>query len=79
MQYTLKLPKLGDTADNVVVVQCYRAVGDTVVAGEPLFRVETDKVEVDVEAAMGGTVVEILVEDGDEISTGTPIAVVVAP
>ncbi|WP_373070025.1 biotin/lipoyl-containing protein [Gemmatimonas sp.] len=79
MQFTLKMPKLGDTAESVVIVQCYRSVGDSLVAGEPLFRVETDKVEVDVEAAMGGTLVAILVEEGAEISTGTPIAIVGEP
>jgi 2-oxoglutarate dehydrogenase E2 component (dihydrolipoamide succinyltransferase) len=64
------LGRLGDTVDEVVIVEWLVAVGDSVEPGTALVRVETDKVEVDVEATMAGVVVERLVEEGDEVATG---------
>lgn len=76
VRHTVKLPKLGDTADEVVIVQCYRLPGDAISRGEPIFRVETDKVEVDIESPVSGIVREVLAQDGDEVTTGSAIAVV---
>jgi pyruvate/2-oxoglutarate dehydrogenase complex dihydrolipoamide acyltransferase (E2) component len=38
--------------------------------------VETDKAEVEVEAPVGGTVVEILAEVDAEVETGAPLCVI---
>lgn len=69
----VKLARLGDTVDAVVVLEWLVAVGDTVSAGDGLVRVETDKVEVDVESPFSGTVAELLVATDDEVATGTSI------
>jgi pyruvate/2-oxoglutarate dehydrogenase complex dihydrolipoamide acyltransferase (E2) component len=37
---------------------------------------ETDKVEVDVEAPFSGTVTELLVAEGDEVPTGATICLI---
>ena len=65
------LARLGDTVDNVVVLEWLAAVGDRVAAGDPLVRVETDKVEVDVESPVAGTVVDHAVSEDDEVATGS--------
>jgi len=65
------LARLGDTVDEVVVLEWLVAVGDRVAAGDPLVRVETDKVEVDVEAPVGGIVVDHAVAVDDEVPTGS--------
>jgi len=67
------LARLGDTVDEVVVVEWFVEVGARVAVGDPLVRVETDKVEVDVEAPVAGTVVELLAGEGDEVATGATI------
>lgn len=67
------LERLGDTVDDVVVLEWLVAVGDQVAAGDALVRVETDKVEVDVAAPVAGTVVEVLAAEGDEVATGAVI------
>jgi pyruvate/2-oxoglutarate dehydrogenase complex dihydrolipoamide acyltransferase (E2) component len=72
------LPRLGDTAEDAVILEWYRRPGDAVVAGEPLLRVETNKAEVDIPSAVSGTLVDVLVADGDEIGVGVAIAVVEA-
>jgi 2-oxoglutarate dehydrogenase E2 component (dihydrolipoamide succinyltransferase) len=65
------LARLGDTVDEVVVLEWLVAVGERVAAGDPLVRVETDKVEVDVEAPVAGVVVDHAVAEDDEVATGS--------
>jgi len=76
MSQDVVLQRLGDTVDSVVVLEWLVAVGDSVSTGDPLVRVETDKVEVDVESPLAGTVATILVAVGDEVSTGAVICTV---
>lgn len=76
MRSTVKLPKLGDTADEVLVSELLVKVGDVVAVGDPLMTVETDKVDADVPSPIAGTVVEILVEPQQEIAVGAQIIVI---
>lgn len=76
MRHTVKLPKLADSSDDVVVLEWLVAEGSTVTAGQPLLRVETAKAEVDVECPLSGTVVELLVDVDAEVMSGSPIVVV---
>lgn len=77
MRVTLKLPRLGETVDEVVVIEWATAVGENVAEGGPLLRVETDKAVVEVPSPMAGQLIEQLVHDGDEITTGAPFATLV--
>jgi len=43
------VPPLSQTLDTVVLVEWLKATGDPVQAGEPLFVIETDKANLDVE------------------------------
>ena len=70
MRHTVKLPSLSDTADEVLVAEWLAAVGD------PLVMAETDKVEVEVPSPVAGRLAEQLVGEEDEITVGTPIAVI---
>lgn len=78
MRVTVKLPRLGETVDEVVVVDWRVAVGDDVAEGDILMTVDTAKVESDVPAPVAGRVVEQLVKPDDEIASGAPIAVIEA-
>ena len=78
MRFTIKLPKLGDTTEEVVVLEWLAEVGDTVAAGDDLLRVETDKVDSDVPSPVSGTLAEHLVAVDDEVSIGAPIAIIVS-
>ena len=78
MRYTIKLPKLGDTTELVVVLEWLAEVGDAVNAGDELLRVETDKVDSDVPSPVSGTLIEHLVAVDDEVDIGDPIAVIVS-
>ena len=78
MRFTVKLPKLGDTTEEVVVLEWLAEVGDAVTAGDDLLRVETDKVDSDVPSPVSGTLAEHLVAVDDEVGIGTPIAIIVS-
>jgi biotin carboxyl carrier protein len=69
---TLKLPKLGDAVDKVVIVEILVKVGDRISEGQTLFVAETDKTNVDVPSPAAGSVVELKIAVGDEIATGSP-------
>lgn len=67
------LARLGETVDQVVVLEWLVAPGDRVAVGDAIVRVETDKVEVDVESPFAGVVVDCLVAADDEVETGEPL------
>ena len=76
MRHVVKLPKLGDTAEEVLVLEWNVAVGDRVTEGESLMLVETDKVEAEVPAPVGGVVAELRVSEDDEVGVGKAICVI---
>ena len=75
MNHTLKMPKLGDATQEVVVETWEVDVGAAVEIGDVLMIVETDKVNAEVPSPIAGTLVEQLVEEGDEVAVGAPFAV----
>ena len=75
MRSTLKMPKVGDAVDEVVISEIQVQVGAKVAEGQTLFVVETDKTQVEVPAPFAGTVVEILIAVGDDVKTGAPTLV----
>ena len=76
MRQRVKMPRLGDTTQSVMIAEWLVEVGAEVVAGSPLVLVETDKVTTEVPSPVGGTLVEQLVAAQDEVDVGEPICVV---
>ena len=76
MRETVNLPNLGDTSDEVLIIEWIRGVGDRVEEGDPLVLVETDKTEVEIESPHTGTITEVLSASDSEISTGDPLCVI---
>ncbi|HEV3087118.1 MAG TPA: 2-oxo acid dehydrogenase subunit E2 [Candidatus Elarobacter sp.] len=70
----VEFPKLADTLVDGVVSAWYKKPGDTVKKGEPLFAVETDKVNADVESPHDGVLAEILVPEGERAEVGQLLA-----
>jgi pyruvate dehydrogenase E2 component (dihydrolipoamide acetyltransferase) len=68
----VRVPDIGDFSD-VPVIEVHVAPGDKVNAEDPLLTLESDKATLDVPAPSAGTVGEVLVKVGDEVSEGTPI------
>ena len=72
--YEVTMPKLGETVTEGVVSQWLKQVGDTVAFDDPLFEVSTDKVDSEVPSPYDGVLLEILVNEGDTVPIGTPLA-----
>ena len=72
MRSTLKMPKLGDAVDTVVVLEVLVAPGDRISEGQSLLVVETDKAKLEVPSPLAGTVINVVVAIGDEVRVGAP-------
>lgn len=70
------MPKLGFNMSEGKLVQWYKSEGDAVAKGEPLFSVETDKTNMDIEATSDGVVRKQFIGEGDTLPVTLPIAIV---
>jgi pyruvate dehydrogenase E2 component (dihydrolipoyllysine-residue acetyltransferase) len=70
------MPRLSDSMEEGTILQWLKQVGEEVAIGDELVEIETDKANMAYEADIAGTLTEILVQEGDTVAIGTPIAVV---
>ena len=66
----ITLPKWGMTMQEATISEWLVAVGNTVTEGQPIVRVESDKVDAEVESPGAGTLSEIVVPDGETADVG---------
>ena len=76
MRFEVKMPRLGETVDEVVLLEWLVEVGDQVEEDAELALVETDKVETEVPSPVAGTVAELTVPEDVEVNTGEVICVI---
>ncbi|MDZ7772855.1 MAG: 2-oxoglutarate dehydrogenase, E2 component, dihydrolipoamide succinyltransferase [Balneolaceae bacterium] len=72
----VKMPKMGESVMEGTVIEWTKKVGDEVEEDETLLEISTDKVDTEVPSPQAGTLVEILVEEGETIEVGQTIAVI---
>ncbi|MEA2491583.1 MAG: hypothetical protein QOH21_3375, partial [Acidobacteriota bacterium] len=73
------MPKVGDAMSEGKIVRWYKKAGDAVKKGEPVLEIETDKVNLDLEAEADGTLGEIRAGDGAMVPVGEIVAMILAP
>jgi len=73
------MPKMGDAMEEGKILKWKKRPGDPVAKGEPIAEIETDKVNVDIEAEDSGVLLTILVPEGQTVAVGTNIAMIGAP
>src|SRR5712692_7355738 len=73
------MPKMGDAMTEGKFVRWYKKAGDAVKKGEPLLEIETDKVNLDLEAEQDGTIGQVEAQDGQMVPVGGRLAVISAP
>lgn len=73
------MPKQGLMMEEGTITSWLKQEGDEVVAGQPLFEMETDKLTITMNAEVSGTLLKILHPAGDTVPITQPIAVVGAP
>ena len=74
MATDVKVPTLGESITEATVGQWLKAPGDAVAADEPIVSLETDKVSVEVNSPVAGTLTEQVAKEGETIAVGALIA-----
>lgn len=72
--HEIKLPQLGQSVEEAEIVTWLKQEGDTIAEGEPIFTVQTDKAEIEVESPAAGILRKILVQPGVEVPVLTVVA-----
>jgi 2-oxoglutarate dehydrogenase E2 component (dihydrolipoamide succinyltransferase) len=70
MAVEIKVPALGESVTEATVAKWLVKAGDTVTIDQPLCELETDKVTVEVNASVAGSVVDLAVAEGTTIQVG---------
>ncbi|MDA0229332.1 MAG: biotin attachment protein [Proteobacteria bacterium] len=75
MKVTVKVPRLGLTVEDAMVMEWHKNVGDAVEAGEVIGVIEADKATVELESPATGTLSEIIGKIGETYEIGEALAV----
>lgn len=75
-QVKLPMPRLGETMEQGTISNWLVKPGDDFARGDPLLELETDKTLVEYPALGSGKLIETLVEPGDVVDVGAPIAII---
>lgn len=70
------LPKWGMGIEEGTVTRWLKAAGEKVEKGEPIVEIETAKATQELEAPISGTLVKILLTEGQTAAVNTEIAVI---
>lgn len=76
MTTKLNLPKWGMGLEEGTVVRWLKAEGDRVERGEPIVEIETAKATQEVAAPVSGTLLKILLEQGETAAVNTDMALI---
>ncbi len=71
------MPKMGDAMTEGKVVRWYKKAGEPVKKGEPVLEIETDKVNLDLEAEADGTLGDLKAAEGQTVPVGGVLAKIV--
>jgi multifunctional 2-oxoglutarate metabolism enzyme len=67
-------PAAGESVTEGTILEWHAKVGDSIKRDATIVEISTDKVDVELPAPAGGTVVELLVAEGDTVTVGQVIA-----
>jgi 2-oxoglutarate dehydrogenase E2 component (dihydrolipoamide succinyltransferase) len=70
------VPQLGESVIEATVGRWHKQEGDPVTAGEVLVELETDKVDVEVGADLGGVLAKIERQEGEDVAVGDVLALI---
>ncbi len=76
MAEELVMPRLSDTMEEGTIGRWLKQEGDSIKEGDVLAEIETDKATMEFQAYADGTLLKILVGDGETVALGAPIALV---
>ncbi len=79
MPTNVLVPRLGEGVEEVTITKWLKAVGQPVNELEPLLEVNTDKVDTEIPAPVGGVVLSIHMQEGEPARVGQLLAVIGVP
>src|SRR5713226_8240332 len=79
MAQIIGLPKLSPTMEEGVLVRWTKKEGDKVSPGDLVAEVETDKANMDFNIEDEGTLLKLLVKEGETVKLGAPVAILGEP
>ncbi|MBL0940195.1 MAG: 2-oxo acid dehydrogenase subunit E2 [Gemmatimonadaceae bacterium] len=68
------MPQMGESIAEGTVSRWLKKVGDTIKRDEPIFEISTDKVDAEIPSPSAGTIVEILITEGQTVAINTVVA-----
>lgn len=71
---SVKVPQMAESISEGTLSSFSKQVGDYVELDEEIASIETDKIDVSVNAPQAGTITELLVSEGDTVTVGQEIA-----
>jgi 2-oxoglutarate dehydrogenase E2 component (dihydrolipoamide succinyltransferase) len=74
---TMVMPTMGESVMEATVLQWLKQEGDIVAEEESILEVSTDKVDSEVPALYAGRLYKVLVQKGEVVKIGAPLAVIV--
>ncbi len=76
MAQIINMPRLSDTMEEGVVAKWLKKIGDTIVEGDILAEIETDKATMEFEAFYEGVLLHIGVQEGETAKVDTLLAII---
>ena len=76
MATEIVVPTLGESVTEATVAKWFKAEGDTVAVDEPILELETDKVTLEVNASIAGTLSNISVQEGENVEVGALLGMI---
>src|SRR5215467_526771 len=76
MSEELTMPRLSDTMEQGTIGRWLKREGESFHEGDVIAEIETDKATMDFQAYEDGTMLRILVGDGESAALGAPIAII---
>lgn len=79
MAKNVLMPQMGYDMDAGTLLRWLKSPGDNVERGEPIAEIETDKVNIEIEAFDSGVLAKTLIGEGDTVPVGEVIAIIGEP
>ena len=76
MTLELKVPPLGESITEATVSKWLKEIGDSIELDEPIVEIETDKITLEVPSPSAGTLSEIKVSEGKDVSVGGVLGII---
>src|SRR5665647_2983784 len=73
------MPRMGYDMVEGKIIRWIKKEGDQVTKGEPIAEIETEKVNIEIEAFASGALLKITIQEGESVPVGQQIAVIGEP